>query len=84
MSMEFRMSEIPISDPRVGESVARCLQKCGRAIDETLIECKDIMSEQDWRNLRLGFGHVLGSEMHDMWKVLIQHHPKFKSQWPES
>lgn len=75
--MEFRMSDIPISDPKVGESVARCLMECGRAIDAALIECKDLMPDGDWKGLRLGFGHVLGGELHEMWRALVKHHPKF-------
>jgi len=75
--MEFRMTDIPISDPRIGEIVARCLQKCGGAVDEALVESKDLMTEADWKVLRLGFGHVLGNDMHDMWKVLVKHHPQY-------
>jgi hypothetical protein len=78
--MEFRMSDIPISDPRVGENVARCLLACDRAIGETLIECKDLMSEEDWKGLQRGFGHVLGGEMLGMWSALVMHHPKYNPQ----
>ncbi|XIA63044.1 hypothetical protein ACFIOY_27600 [Bradyrhizobium sp. TZ2] len=78
--MEFRMSDIPISDPRVGESVARCLIECDRAINVTLTDCKGLMSEQDWQGLRRGFGHVVGGEMLEMWSALVKHHPKFNAQ----
>jgi hypothetical protein len=78
--MEFRMSDIPISDPKVGESVARCLIECDRAVNAALVECKDLMSEDDWKGLRLGFGHVLGGELFDMWCALVKHHPKFNAQ----
>ena len=78
--MEFRMSDVPMSDPRVGESVARCLLKCDGVINETLIECKDLMSEQDWNELRRGFGHVLAGQMLDMWFALVKSHPKFNEQ----
>jgi hypothetical protein len=78
--MEFRMSDIPMSDPRVGDSVARCLVECDRAINEALTECKGFMSEQDWQGLRRGFGHVVGGEMLEMWSVLVKHHPKFNAQ----
>jgi hypothetical protein len=78
--MEFRMSDIPISDPRVGESVARCLLACDRAINASLIECKDFMSEEDWRGLRLGFGHVLAGELFAMWGALVKEHPKFRTE----
>ena len=78
--MEFRMSDIPMSDPRVGESVARCLVECDRAINKALIECKDVMSEQDWNELRRGFGHVIGGEMLNMWSALVKFHPKFNAQ----
>ena len=78
--MEFRMADIPIADPKVGESIARCLIECDRAINVALVECKDLMSEQDWEGLRRGFGHVLAGEMLDMWSALVKHHPKFNAQ----
>jgi hypothetical protein len=81
-AMKFQMTDIPISDPRIGEIVARCLQKCGGAIDEALVESKDLMAEADWNVLRLGFGHVLGTDMHDMWAVLVKHHPQYASGIP--
>jgi len=78
--MEFRMSDIPISDPKVGESVARCLIECDRVINVALIECKDLVPEQDWQGLRRGFGHLLAGEMLEMWSALVKHHPKFNTQ----
>jgi hypothetical protein len=33
--MEFRMSDILISDPKVAESVARCLIECDRKLGKT-------------------------------------------------
>jgi hypothetical protein len=78
--MEFRMNDIPMSDPRVGESVARCLLACDQAIGEAMAECEGFMSEQDWRSLRLGFGHIVGGEMLEMWSALVKHHPKFSAQ----
>ena len=78
--MAFRMSDIPISDPKVGESVARCLIECDRAIAVALTECKDLMAEQDWQGLQRGFGHLLAGEMLQMWSALAKHHPKFNRQ----
>jgi hypothetical protein len=78
--MEFRMSDIPISDTKVGESVARCLIECDRAINVTLTECKDLMSGQDWQGLRRGFGHIVGGEMLEMRSALVKHHPEYKTQ----
>jgi hypothetical protein len=78
--MAFRMSDIPISDPRVGESVARCLIECDRAIAVALHECKDLMPKQEYEGLQLGFGHVLAGEMMEMWGALAKHHPKFNTQ----
>ncbi len=80
--MEFRMSDMPISDPKVGEIIARCLQTCGGAIDDALIESKDLMTESDWKVLRRGFGHILGSDIHDLWRVLVKHHPQYESGFP--
>jgi hypothetical protein len=80
--MKFRMTDIPISDPKIGEIVARFLQKCGGAVDEALVESKDLMADADWKVLRLGFGHILGNDMHDMWTVLIKHHPQYASGFP--
>ena len=37
-------------------------------------------SDEEWRRLRLGFGHLLGGEMFDMWGALVKHHPKFNAQ----
>jgi hypothetical protein len=78
--MEFRMNDVQMSDPRVGDSVARCLVECDRAIHETLIECKGMMSEQDWGSLRRGFGHIVSGEMLEMWSALVKHHPKYSAQ----
>jgi hypothetical protein len=78
--MDFRMSDIPMSDPLVGESIARCLLECDRAIYQTLTECKELMSEEDWKALRLGFGHVVGGEVLSMWSALVKYHPKFNAQ----
>lgn len=78
--MEFRMNDIPVSDPRVGESVARCLIECDRAINVALTECKDLMSDQDWQGLRRGFGHVVAGDMLAMWEALVKHHPKFTAR----
>jgi hypothetical protein len=80
--MTFRMTDIPISDPKIGEIVARCLQQCGGAIDDALVESKELMAEADWNFLRLGFGHILGTDMHDMWKVLVKHHPQYVAGFP--
>jgi hypothetical protein len=78
--MEFQMGDIPMSDPRVGESVARCLLACDRAIGEAIAECEGFMPEQDWRSLRLGFGHILGGDMLSMWITLVKCHPKYNAQ----
>jgi hypothetical protein len=82
MAMKFPMADIPISDPRIGKIVAHCLQKCGGAIDDALVESKDLMADADWNVLRLEFGHVLGTDMHDMWTVLVKHHPQYASGYP--
>ena len=79
---EFRMSEMPIADPKMGEIVARCLMTCGRAIDDALVESKDVLSDSDWKTLRRGFGQILGSEMFDLWTVLVKHHPEYEGGFP--
>jgi hypothetical protein len=78
--MEFRMSDIPISDARVGDSVARCLLECDRAIQVAMNECKGMMSDEDWRGPVRGFGHILAGEMLEMWDALVKHHPKYSVQ----
>jgi hypothetical protein len=80
--MEFRMSDMPISDPKVGEIVARCLRTCGGAIDEALMESKDLMGETEWKIMQRGFGQILGSDMHDLWSVLVRHHPQYEIGFP--
>jgi hypothetical protein len=80
--MAFRMSELPLADPKVAQIVARCLANCGRALDEALIESKGIMNESDWKKLRHGFGQVLGSEMFDLWQTLVKHHPEYQDGFP--
>jgi hypothetical protein len=78
--MEFRMNDIPISDPKVASVMVRCLQKCDRAFNEALIETKELMPESDWNKLRLGVGHVLASSMFDMWTVIVKTHPQFNRE----
>ena len=80
--MEFRMSDMPIGDPRLGEIIARCLRTCGGAIDSALVESKEFMAEADWKALRRGFGQILGSDLHDLWRVLVKHHPQYESGLP--
>ena len=76
--MEFRMSDVPVSDVRVADAVMRCLQKCGGAFDDLLIETKDMMPESDWGLLRRSVGQILGDHLHDLWTAVVDKHPQFK------
>jgi hypothetical protein len=78
--MEFRMSDIPMTDLKVAGAVVRCLQKCDRALNEALIETQDIMPESDWKLLRHGVGQILGSDMFDLWVAVVKLHPQFKHE----
>jgi hypothetical protein len=75
--MEFRMSEIPLSDVKVAEAVVRCLQKCDRAFNVALVETKEMMPESDWNVLRRGVGHIMAGGMYDLWLAVVKRHPQF-------
>jgi hypothetical protein len=77
--MDFRMSDVPVSDVKVAEAVVRCLKKCGGAFDDLLIETKDMMPEADWRLLRRGVGQIMGDHIHDLWAAIAGKHPQFKN-----
>jgi hypothetical protein len=76
--MEFDMSDIPVADSKVAEVLARCLQKCDRAFNDALIETKEMMSDSDWKLLRRGVGQIMGSDMYDLWAVIVKQHPQFE------
>ena len=77
--MEFRMSDIPLSDVRVADAVVRCLQKCDRAFNELLIETEQVMPEPEWKQLKRGVGHVMAGEMYGLWVALVDKHPQFSA-----
>ncbi len=70
------MSHIPLDNPAVAGVMMRCLKECGRAFDEALVETRPMMSGDDWNVLRRGVGQILGSDIHDMWKVIVEKHPQ--------
>ena len=76
--MDFRMSDVPVSDAKVA-AVVRCLQTCGGAFDDLLVETKDIMSESDWRLLRRGVGQIMGNQFYDLWTAIADERPQFKA-----
>jgi hypothetical protein len=76
--MEFRMSDVPFADPRVAGAMIRGLGRCGQALDEALLEVKEIMPDADWALLKRGVGQILGSDMFDMWKEIVKAHPQFE------
>ena len=78
--MAFQMTDIPLENRAVAEVMFRCIQKCGGAFDEALVQTKAMMQQADWESLRLGVGHILGADMHDMWSVIVRTHPDFLSK----
>jgi hypothetical protein len=77
--MDFRMSDVPVSDVKVAEAVVQCLQKCGGAFDDLLVETKDMMPESDRRLLRRGVGQIMGNHLYDLWTAIVDKHPQFKA-----
>jgi len=82
--MELRMNDVPLDNPAVAGVMFRCLKECGRVFDEALIESEPMMPRDDWNKLRVGVGHILGSDMLDMWNVIVQKHPQFLSEIGEN
>jgi hypothetical protein len=76
--MEFRMNDIPLSDPRVADAVVRGLQKVDRALNELLIETKDLMPETDWNLLRRGVGQILAADTYELWTAVVRKHPQYE------
>ena len=54
------------------------LRKCDRALNELLIETKEVMPETDWKVLRRGVGEILGTSMFDLWVAVVKQHPRFE------
>jgi hypothetical protein len=77
--MEFRMSDIPLSDIRVADAVVRCLKTCGGAFDDLLVETKEVMPESDWNLLRRGVGQIMGDHMYDLYVEVAKQHPQHKA-----
>ncbi|WP_295853523.1 hypothetical protein [Tardiphaga sp.] len=73
------MSDIPFDNPDVAGVVIRCLQECDRALNVALVETQPMMSTDDWKMLRLGVGHIVGSDMLDLWVAIVKKHPQFES-----
>jgi hypothetical protein len=76
--MAFQMNDIPMSSPVVAEAVVKCLRNCDRALNELLIETKEVMPEPDWKVLRRGVGEILGTGMFDLWVAVVKQHPRFE------
>jgi len=76
--MTFQMNDIPMSSPVVAEAVVDCLRKCDRALNELLIETKDVMPEPDWKVLRQGVAEILSTSMFDLWVAVVKQHPRFE------
>jgi uncharacterized protein with HEPN domain len=77
--MEFRMSDVPLSDVRVADAVVRCLKTCGGAFDDLPVETREIMPDADWSLLRRGVGQIMGDHMHDLLVAVANQHPQHKA-----
>ena len=77
--MEFRMSDIPMPNPRAADAVIRCLQQCDRAFDELLVETASLMPAEDWKLLRRGIGTISGGDMFDLWRAVVKQHPAYEN-----
>jgi uncharacterized protein with HEPN domain len=77
--MDFRMSDVPVSDAKVADAVVRCLKTCGGALDDLLVETKDMMPESDWNLLRRGVGQIMGGHMRDLWIAVVRQHPQYSA-----
>ena len=75
--MEFRMTDVAVSDLKVAEAVVRCLQKCDGAFNDLVVETQQMMPDTDWKALKRGVGQIRAGDMFDLWAALVSKHPQF-------
>ena len=76
--MTFQMKDIHLSNPVVAAAIAGCLRKCDRALNELLVETKEIMPESDWNLLRRGVAEIVVNDMADLWSSVVKSHPRYE------